>query len=254
MDERILIVEEDIRIRDLLYELISEVGYDAQTVATGSIALERLERERPSCIIINDEDKEDSGLRLARKIRKFDKEIRIIMLSSHLADEAIKQELEALGVAAYLKDDFHESENIKKMLMALKSERIVKPDVLERRGKILVVDDEPESCRMTGNFLRRRGFEVEVAYSGEECLAKIPQYNFDIVLLDITMKNMDGLLTLKRIKDINPKIKVIMVTALANDEVLSQAKLFGASDYIVKPFDFSALESSLLTLFLSRKD
>ncbi|MFH1692281.1 MAG: hypothetical protein ABIC68_06950, partial [Candidatus Omnitrophota bacterium] len=66
MDERVLIVEEDIRIRELLYELISEVGYDAQTVATGSIALERLERERPSCIIINDGDKEDSGLRLAR--------------------------------------------------------------------------------------------------------------------------------------------------------------------------------------------
>ncbi|MFH1692285.1 MAG: response regulator, partial [Candidatus Omnitrophota bacterium] len=234
--------------------LISEVGYDAQTVATGSIALERLERERPSCIIINDGDKEDSGLRLARKIRNFDKEIKIIMLGSHFEDEATKKELESLGVAAYLKDDFHESENIKKMLMALKSERIIKPDIEEKRGKILIVDDEPDSCRMMGNFLRRRGFEVEVAYSGEECLAKIPQHNFDVILLDITMKNMDGLLTLKRIKDVNPKIKVVMVTALANDEVLSQAKLFGASDYITKPFDFSVLESSLLTLFLSKKD
>lgn len=254
MDERVIIVEEDVRIRELLYELISDVGYDAQTVATGSIALERLKKERPACIIINDGEKEDCGLQLARKIRNFDKEIKIIMLGNHPENENIKSDLEELGVMAYLKDDFREPENIKKILMALKSERVLKPDVEQIRGRVLVVDDEPESCRMIGNFLRRRGFEVEVAYSGEECLAKMPQSNFDIVLLDITMKNMDGLLTLKRIKEINPKVKVVMVTALANNDVFSQAKTFGASDYIVKPFDFSMLESSLLTIFLSRKD
>ncbi len=254
MDERVIIVEEDVRIRELLYELISEVGYDAQTVATGSIALERLKKERPACIIINDADKEDSGLQLARKIRFFDREIKIIMLGSHLEDEGVKKELQDLGVSAYLKEDFHEPENIKKILVALKSERFIKPDSKEYRGKILVVDDEPESCRMISNYLRRRGFEVEVAYSGEECLIKVPQDNFDVVLLDVTMKNMDGLLTLKRIKAANPKIKVVMVTALANEDVLSQAKAFGASDYIIKPFDFSVLESSLLTLFLSKKD
>lgn len=254
MNERVIIVEEDVQIRELLYELISEVGYDAQTVATGSIALERLKKERPACIIINDADKEDSGLRLARKIRNFDKEIKIIMLGTHFGDENVKKELDELGVSAYLKGDFHEPENIKSMLVALKSERVVKPDIEERRGSILVVDDEPESCRMISNFLRRRGFEVEVAYSGEECLAKMRQSSFDIVLLDITMKNMDGLLTLRRIKEMSPKTKVIMVTALANDEVLSQAKAYGASDYIIKPFDFSVLESSLLTIFLSKKD
>ncbi len=93
---------------------------------------------------------------------------------------------------------------------------------------------------------------MDIASSGEECLEKIRQRSFDIVLLDITMTGMDGLLTLKRIMDIGPNNKVVMVSALANQRILDEAKALGARDYIIKPFNLGALEACLLSIRLTK--
>ena len=94
---------------------------------------------------------------------------------------------------------------------------------------------------------------MDSASSGEECLAKVKAGNFKIVLLDITRSGMDGLLTLKRILEINNQIKVVMVSAIQNEEVLGQAKAIGACDYITKPFNLDTLESSLISISLSQE-
>jgi DNA-binding NtrC family response regulator len=253
MLERVLILDPDIHVRDFLYELISEVGFGVLTMPTGQEVLERLKKERPALIIIDDATGEFSGIGLVKKIREFDKDIKIIMLGQEPDIQALDPSLKETNVSAYLKKDFQNPEIIKSILSVLKQERFMKPQGDKKWGRILVVDDEFESRETVGNFLRRRGFETETAASGEECLEKIRQSNFDVVLLDITMDGMDGLLTLKRIMDINNTIKVVMVTALQNKSVLDEAQAIGAIDYIIKPFNFGALESSLLSILLSKK-
>ncbi len=252
MLDKVFIVDEDVRIRDFLYEMISEVGYSALTIPTGEELLERLKKERPSLIIIDDTPGEYSGFVLARKVREFDKDIKIIVLGIDPRVDTFSSLIKETGIAAYLKKDFQNSEVIKSIFSVLKEEPLLRPLSEKKFGSILVVDDEVESRETVGNFLSRRGFDVETASSGEECLEKVRQRSFDIVLLDITMTGMDGLLTLKRIKDINPKNKVVMVSALANQHILDEAKALGASDYIIKPFNFGTLEASLLSIRLTK--
>lgn len=134
----------------------------------------------------------------------------------------------------------------------MKEESFLKPFAEKKMGSILIVDDEVESRQTVENFLSRRGFDVDKASSGEECLEKVRQRSFDIILLDITMTGMDGLLTLKRIMDIDRKNKVVMVSALANQHIMAQAKALGAKDYIIKPFNFGTLEASLLSIRLTK--
>lgn len=251
MTERVFIVDEDIQVREFLYELISEVGFFALTLPGGRQALERLKNERPSLIIIDHASGEYSGISLAQKIREFDKDVQIIMLGAE-PQEALAPQIKETNISAYLKKDFKDPEIIKAILSVLKQESFIKSAGEKKWGRVLIVDDELENCEMVGNFLSRRGFEVDTASSGEECLDKIKHTSFDVILLDITMDGMDGLLTLKRIMDCDAKIKVIMVTALQNKEILAEAKAIGACDYLIKPFNLGLLESSLISVFLSK--
>ncbi len=249
MIERVFVVDEDVGVRDFLYELISEVGFGVLTVPTGLEALERLKKERPVLIIIEDTPGEFSGIPLAKKIRELDRDIKIIMLGPQPQGQALARHIEEIHIAAYLKKDFQNPEIIKNILLVLKEGSFIKPQDQKKRRRILIVDDEIESREIIGNTLRRRGFDVDTASSGEECIEKVQARFFDIVLLDITMSGMDGLLTLKHIRDINGQIKVVMVTALQNKAILAEANAMGASGTIIKPFNFDTLEHTLLSIF-----
>jgi len=253
MVDRVFILDEDVQVRSFLYDLISDVGFGVLTLPTGRELLELLKKERPFLLIIADTPGEYSGFSLVKKIREFDKDIKIILLGNESETPAQTNLIEETAVTSYLKKDFQNSDTIKKILIVLRQESFIKPHSDKRWGRVLVVDDEYESRVTVGDFLSRRGFEVYTASSGEECLEKIKQGPFDIVLLDITMGGMDGLLTLKHILDYNDEAKVIMVTALQNVNTFSQAKAMGAVDYIIKPFNFGTLEATLLSVLLAGK-
>ena len=108
-------------------------------------------------------------------------------------------------------------------------------------GKILVVDDEPEVRLVLTEFLESRGYEVTAAGSGAEALAMVDAAKPHVVLLDVSMPDMDGMETLKRLAASNPGLPIIMVTANADVDVTSRLIAMGAADYIPKPFDLEYL-------------
>ncbi len=115
-------------------------------------------------------------------------------------------------------------------------------------SKILVCDDDKAVSNFLECFLKKEGCaQVEIALSGEEALEKITRDRYQLVLLDIKLPGMDGLQTLKRIKEIDNNITVIMITGFAEIETADQAKNMGAYDYIVKPFDLAYLKLVVLT-------
>ena len=113
-------------------------------------------------------------------------------------------------------------------------------------GNILVVDDEIDVVRLLQNFLTSKGYEVDTALNGAEALAKVKKKKPDIVVLDIMMPGIGGIDTLKEIKKIDPRIAVIMVTAVVDEELANRAVKLGAFDYITKPFDIDSLETRLM--------
>lgn len=256
MNERIFVIDQDVQARAFLYDIFTELGFGVLTLPPGPHALDLLQKERPVLVFLQDGTDEFSGFQLARRIRQFDDHMKIVLLGLIPDVKSHTAEMGQMRVSLYIKKDFQNPDFIKDVLTLIHkdfdvSERSVSHQ--QRWGRVLVVDDEEVNCQTTSRYLSRHGFDVQTASSGEACLEKIRRMDFDIVLLDISMTGMDGLLTLKRLKEMKPQLRVVMVTALQDREIAQEARRMGASDYIIKPFHFSLLESTLLALLLPQK-
>jgi DNA-binding response OmpR family regulator len=111
--------------------------------------------------------------------------------------------------------------------------------------KLLVVDDEHDICDFVKNFFQERGYKVSTALNGEEALAITKADRPDIILLDIKMKGMDGIATLKHLKEIDRSLKIIMVSALEDQDKMNEACRLGACEYITKPLVLDHLEEAV---------
>lgn len=111
--------------------------------------------------------------------------------------------------------------------------------------KILVVDDEHDICDFVKNFFQERGYNVLTALSGEDAIAIAKKEKPELVLLDIKMKGMDGIAALKHIKEGNRNQKVIMVTAMDDQDKMDEASRLGACDYVTKPLMLDYLEQTV---------
>jgi DNA-binding NtrC family response regulator len=103
-------------------------------------------------------------------------------------------------------------------------------------AKILVIDDERDICRALEFLLSREGYKVVTSNSGREALKKIESDDFDLVISDLKMEDIDGLQVLEKALAMNSSLIVIIMTAFASVESAVEAMKKGASDYIVKPF------------------
>ena len=112
-------------------------------------------------------------------------------------------------------------------------------------ARILVVDDEPDSVELLQEFLTGKGYEVVTASNGEEALRKVKEERPHLILLDVRMPGMNGLDVLRKVREFDQEVGVIMVTAVNEEDTGREALKLGAFDYIVKPLNFEYLERSL---------
>lgn len=105
------------------------------------------------------------------------------------------------------------------------------------KGKVLIVDDAPDTLEIIGKLLRFEGYQVLTAATGEEGIQCVEREKPDVVLMDINLPGMDGNQALKEIKRINPIQSVIMLTAYATVDNAIEALKLGATDFIKKPFE-----------------
>ena len=104
-------------------------------------------------------------------------------------------------------------------------------------AKILIVDDAEFLRVRISKMLTGDGFEVVEAENGARAVALYKETHPDMVLMDITMPEMDGLSALKAIRAFDAKAKVVMLTALGQESVVLEAIKSGARDFVVKPFE-----------------
>ena len=109
------------------------------------------------------------------------------------------------------------------------------------KTKILIIDDEMIMRESLAGWLKRDGHEVASAASGEEAMQRLQNTRFDILLLDIKMEGMSGLDVLKQVKENDPDVAVVMITAYGSISTAVEAMKKGAYDYLLKPFDPDAL-------------
>lgn len=115
--------------------------------------------------------------------------------------------------------------------------------------KILVIDDDDGVRTTLSDLLRCKGYYICEAFSGKDAIEMVKSEDFDIVLLDLMMPRMDGIDTLRELRRLSPKTRVIMITAFATVENAVDAIKKGASDYISKPFKTNELLVTIKRVF-----
>lgn len=113
-------------------------------------------------------------------------------------------------------------------------------------AKVLIVDDAKFSRLMLGNIIKQEGHEIFEASDGKECLTEYDKVKPDLVTLDITMPNMDGLEALKHLIKSHPDAKVVMVSAMGQQCFVIDAIKTGAKDFLVKPFTQERVKETLI--------
>ena len=151
---------------------------------------------------------------------------------------------ENIGTAVYLELKFklNTTENIKS---AKRKAIKIKKDV-----KVLIVEDNKINQLVTKKILEKNGFITQVAENGFEAIKQIEYKNYDVILMDINMPEIDGFETAIRIRKINPKIPIIALTATDANEIKSKISQSEIDDVIIKPFD----EKDLVSLIYSHLD
>ena len=123
-----------------------------------------------------------------------------------------------------------------------------KEQIVDRkRRRVLIVDDDRGMTETLRDILLEMGHDVRVALCGLEALRLVREWRFDIAFIDIRMPGMNGVETLRRVKEILPDLRVVMMTAYALGELIDEARREGAEDILYKPLQIDKMKPLLET-------
>ena len=108
--------------------------------------------------------------------------------------------------------------------------------------KLLLIDDEEDVQYSFGRIFDTPGIRLATASSGEEGLKVVPEFKPDLVIMDVRMGGISGLETLRKLRQMDAKLPVIMMTAYGTTQTAIEAMKLGAYDYLLKPFDVPKLK------------
>ena len=111
----------------------------------------------------------------------------------------------------------------------------------QRLKQVLLIDDDDLVLKTVAKFLKSHGYNVTVSQSGEDALEEVRKLNFDLIITDIRMPGIDGIETIKRIREFHAQnnrlnIPEIIITGFMDPEAQRQAEQLGIRDYLYKPF------------------
>src|SRR3954452_12999243 len=121
-------------------------------------------------------------------------------------------------------------------------------------AKLLLVDDEADVQYSFRRIFDSPEIELTTASSGEEGLKLVPKLKPDLVIMDIRMGGMNGLETLRRIRQLDSKLLVILITAYGTTQMAIEAMKLGAYDYLLKPFDIPKLKEIITNAIKAAHD
>src|SRR5690349_11046326 len=119
--------------------------------------------------------------------------------------------------------------------------------------KVLVVEDDPDIRKILDLFLTGKGFRVKVADGAQCALDMLSEEPIDLILSDVRMPGMSGLDLLRHLKERDPEIQLVLMSAYSSVKDAVEAIQLGAADYVEKPIDFRRLERVLHTVFEKRQ-
>jgi signal transduction histidine kinase/DNA-binding response OmpR family regulator/HPt (histidine-containing phosphotransfer) domain-containing protein len=258
---RALIVDDNETSQMILQQELSHLSLQVTTVDSGEAALIALEKatieKRPYDLVFLDWKMPGmNGIETAIQIQESSHlpKVHLIMMTAFHREEFLK-EIDKVNLDAFLTKPVTQSvlcdaiktafgKNISKMSLPLKKQTSVIADISVLKGaRVLVVEDNRINQQVIKKTIENEGFIVDIANNGLEAVKQVEEVNFDAVLMDMQMPEMDGIKAtqLIRKKPEHQTLPIIAMTAHAMNGVREQLLAKGMNDYITKPFDIEQL-------------
>ena len=116
---------------------------------------------------------------------------------------------------------------------------------MDNQYDILILDDEPVVGQRLKPALEKEGHRVEIFVNPNQALKRVSEKEFDIVVTDIRMEDIDGIQILERVRTLSERTKVVMITGYATIEVARESLAKGAFDFIAKPFKLGEIRGTI---------
>ncbi|MFH1414045.1 MAG: response regulator [Candidatus Omnitrophota bacterium] len=248
MRKSILVVDDELKIRELFYDLFSVRGYKIITAMGGEEGAKILKSAKVDLVLLDIKMPQLSGIDTLKQMREINPTVKIIMLTA-LEDPELDREARHNGATGLMRKSWGIAA-ISKIVNSVLEENLEESQ--EERRRILIVDDDDEICTLLGDFLKKKGFSPIISRSGEEALEKVKSERPIIVLLDMHMPGMDGLMALKKIREANAATGVIVITGSVDENISLEAMKLGVYDYLIKPVNLDYLLFSLISKIILR--
>jgi DNA-binding NtrC family response regulator len=235
----ILIVDREKILVDLLARGLSSPELTVLGTTSADEAARLVELHGPDVVVVD--PTLQNGLALISGLRSSPIKVKIVVLTN---SAEIQERATKLGVDQTV----DRNAGLDALVAAIRGALPAQFSEIGRDGRvsILIADDEDDIRNLLSQFLSTRGYAVSFATNGHEAVLAVEKNPaVQIVLLDVSMPLMGGMEALSHIMAFDPHPSVIMMTAVADREIARQAMKTGAFDYILKPFDFAAIEASI---------
>lgn len=241
----ILLVDNDFRIRELLQDTLQSIGYKVRVADKLTAANKSLDKSPVDLVIFNNDIFNNNGYDAVKRIRSRLGNVPIILITGPVFNINI-EEATAAGVDEFLRRPFrieHVEKIIEDTLTLYDFRQIGLQAFMNKR--VLVVDDDDRLRSMLLEALRTYGYKPIGAANGSEALAVLAEEEFDIVITDIRMPEMDGITLMKEIKMRSPRVPVIIITGYAHAYTRQKVYEAGADGFLSKPFRLKRIEEIL---------
>jgi len=221
----ILVVDDLQSMRMTLGGILEDKGYNVVTVEDGYQAIEAVKKTHYNAIFMDIKMPGINRVQTYREVKKIDPQATVIMMTAYSVEDLVKEALEE-GAYAIAYKPF----DIDKIIALIE-------ELLGEKTLILVVDDQFGDRETLKVILEDKGYRVATAANGVEALEMVKERHYDIIFLDIRLPGIDGVETFEKVKEVDPKAVVIMMTGYTEEDLIKRAVSGGAYTCIYKPFD-----------------
>jgi CheY-like chemotaxis protein len=248
---KVLVVDDDENIRHLMLDTLESLGYNTIGAQDGVEALTVLESQNVDLVITDVVMPQMNGIDLLKKIKKIWPSLPVLVITGYDFNYTMDQVRDG-GADGFLAKPFRigKIEEMMQNVLGMQAQQIT--EHIEEVHKILVVDDDTILRDMLVDTLNSLDYQAEGAEDGEKALERLKEREFDLVITDIKMPNLDGIELLKQIKSNHINIPVMMITAYSQAFPVQKALEEGADGYLAKPFRIEKIDE-LMRQLLSEK-
>jgi len=248
---KVLVVDDDDKIRILLLDTLAALGYSTIGAKDGEEALALLEEKKPDLVISDIKMPKLNGLSLLRNIKNKDPKIPVVMITGYNVSYTKDQALDS-GADGFLVKPFRigKIEELLQTVLGMKGGSEERPYKLK---KILIVEDDEILRSMLCETLVSLDYFPMGVEDGEMALSQLKTQDFDLVISDIRMPQMDGITLLKNVKEMAPQLPVVLITGFPSSYPSQKALQEGADGYLAKPFRIEKMDQLLRDLLYEKE-